>query len=64
MSVLSRLEEIIVEHTRLAKEAVEYSHLVAIAPTEEEAQRYITDKNKCMKEIEKLRQERMILCGR
>ena len=61
---MTRIEEIIVKHTRLAKEASDYMYLACIAETYEEAIEYRKRVEECKKEIEALRAERKKLIGK
>lgn len=61
---MTRIEEIIVKHTRLAKEASDCMYEACIAETEEEAIQYRKRVEECKKEIEELRVERKKLIGK
>lgn len=64
MTILTRIEEIVVEHTRLAKEVARYRYLASISQTEEEANSYLQKVEKAKEKIEHLRAERKILIGK
>lgn len=64
MSNLTRLEEIVVEHTRLAKQVALNRHLASIAETEEEANSYLQKVQRANQKIEDLRAERKMLIGK
>lgn len=61
---MSELESVILEHTRFAIRAAFLTKQARAAKTKREAQKYIVEKNKCLKKIERFRRERMRLSGR
>lgn len=64
MSNLTRLEEIVVEHTKLAKQVALNRHLASISTTEEEANSYLQKVEIAKEKIEQLRAERKRLIGK